>query len=323
MIKMRVAGTVVGTALLAVLLAACDGMGGGPGGDAQASGAGPKVDQAFVAEQQAWRNQRVEDLLRPDGWTSLVGLHWLELKAHYLGSGARIGNGVRFAFGPEKMGLISRDAAGGWSFTPESGVALTLNGEPLKGRVALHSDHDAEPSVIGFDEGKGQVTLLRRGDRDALRVKYADAPTRLQFAGLGYWPADPSWRITGRFVPHPPGKTLPIGDIVGTQSDSPNPGAVEFERDGRTFRLEALGEPGGELFFVLADRTSGHGSYPAGRFLEAAWPGEDGTVVLDFNRAYNPPCAFTLFATCPLPPPENRLDLAISAGEKNYVSPVH
>ena len=316
----RVAGATMGMVLLAGLLVACGGSGGGDDAKTEAA---PRVDQAFVAGQQAWRDQRKEDLLRPDGWTSLVGLHWLELKAHYIGSGERIGNGVRFAFGPAKMGMISRDGAGGWSFVPENGVPLTLNGEPLKGRVALRSDHDPEPSVIGFDEGKGQVTLLRRGDRDALRVKYADAPTRLQFAGLDYWPADPSWRIEGRFVAHPPGKTLPIGDIVGTQGDSPNPGAVEFERDGRTFRLEALGEPGGELFFVLADRTSGHGSYPAGRFLDAAWPGPDGKVVLDFNRAYNPPCAFTLFATCPLPPPENRLDLAITAGEKNYVSPVH
>ncbi|WP_372012894.1 DUF1684 domain-containing protein [Pseudoxanthomonas sp. 10H] len=317
----RAAGIAMGMALLAATLAACGGMGGADPADK--AGATPRVDQAFVAEQQAWRNQRLEELLRPDGWTSLVGLHWLELKAHYLGSGARIGNGVRFAFGPEKMGMIAREGAGGWSFIPESGVALTLNGEPLKGRVALRNDHDAEPSVIGFDEGRGQVTLIRRGDRDALRVKYADAATRLQFAGLEYWPADPSWRIEGRFIAHPPGKTLPIGDIVGTRSDSPNPGVVEFERDGRLFRLEALGEPGGELFFVLADRTSGHGSYPAGRFLEAAWPGADGKVVLDFNRAYNPPCAFTLFATCPLPPPENRLDLAIAAGEKNYVAPVH
>nr|WP_236685969.1 DUF1684 domain-containing protein [Pseudoxanthomonas suwonensis] len=300
------------------LLAGCDG--GTDGGDAQKAAA-PKVDQAFVAEQQAWRNQRVEDLLRPDGWTSLVGLHWLELKAHYVGSGERIGNGVRFAFGPAKMGMVSRDAAGWW-FTPESGVDLTFNGEPLKGRVALRSDHDPEPSTIGFDEGKGVVTLLRRGDRHALRVKHADAPTRLQFAGLKYWPTDPSWRIEGRFVPNPPGRTLPIADIVGTQSDSPHPGAVEFQRDGRTFRLEALGEPGRDLFFVFADRTSGHGSYPAGRFLEAAWPGANGKVVLDFNRAYNPPCAFTLYATCPLPPPENRLDVAIEAGEKNYVSPL-
>ncbi len=314
---MRRFGRAVGTALLAgVLLGACDGN----GGDDRTK---TIVDPAFLAEEQAWRNQRLDDLLRPDGWTSLVGLHWLELKAHYIGSGERIGNGVRMAFGPEKMGLLQRDRSGTWTFTPEKGVELTLDGEPLKGKVVLRNDQDPQPSVIGFDEGRGLVTLLRRGDRDALRVRHADAPTRLQFAGLEYWPADPSWRIEGRFIPHPPGKTLPIGDIVGTLSDSPNPGVVEFERDGRSFRLEALGEPGSELFFVLADRTSGHGSYPAGRFLEAAWPGPDGKVVLDFNRAYNPPCAFTLFATCPLPPPENRLDLLVTAGEKNYVSPVH
>jgi uncharacterized protein (DUF1684 family) len=318
------AGLVMGMALLAgvSLLAGCGSDAGGDGAEARKAAA-RKVDPTFLADQQAWRNDRLEALLRPDGWTSLVGLHWLELKAHYVGSGARIGNGVRFAFGPDKMGMISRDRAGTWWLTPESGVPLTVGDEPLKGRVALHSDHDPEPSVIGFDEGKGQVTLLKRGDREALRVKYADAPTRLQFAGLQYWPADPSWRIEGHFVPHPPGKTLPIGDIVGTQSDTPNPGAVEFERDGVTYRLEALGDPGRELFFVLADRSSGHGSYPAGRFLEAPWPDENGKVVLDFNRAYNPPCAFTQYATCPLPPAENRLDLAIHAGEKTYVSPVH
>ena len=317
---MSIARVAMGMALLAgtALLGACGGSDEGAG---KATAA--KVDPAFLAAQEAWRNERLEGLLQPDGWTSLVGLHWLELKAHYVGSGERIGNGVRFAFGPEKMGMLARDKAGTWSFTPESGVVLSLDDQPLKGRVVLQSDHDPQPGVIGFDEGKGKITLLRRGDREALRVRHADAPTRLQFSGLEYWPADPSWRIEGRFVAHAPGKTLPIGDIVGTQSDSPNPGAVEFERDGRTFRLEALGEPGRELFFVMADRSSGHGSYPAGRFLEAAWPGADGKVVLDFNRAYNPPCAFTLFATCPLPPPENRIDLLVTAGEKTYALPGH
>lgn len=308
-------------AAMAVLAAvgACGGNGGEP-----APAPAPQVDAAFVAEQQAWRDQRREDLLRPDGWTSLVGLHWLDLKAHYVGSGERIGNGVRFAFGPERMGMVSRDARRDtYWFTPESGVALTLDGETVKGRVQLRSDADPEPSVIGFDDGKGQVSLIRRGNRHALRVRHADAPTRLRFAGLDYWPADPSWRVEARFVPHPVGTTLPIGDVIGVQTDTPNPGAVEFERDGRTWRLEALGEPGRSLFFILADRTSGHGSYPAGRFLDAQWPGADGKVVLDFNRAYNPPCAFTLFSTCPLPPPQNRLDLAVTAGEKAYVSPVH
>lgn len=303
----------MGMAMALALLAGC-----GDGGGQPAPAADAVVDTAFQAEQQAWRQQRLQDLVRPDGWTSLVGLHWLELKAHYIGSGQRIGSTMRLAFGPPRMGLVTRDDDGRYWFTPEQGVDLAYNGEPMKGRVRLYSDQDGAPAEIGFDGGKGRLTLLQRGDRHALRVRHADAPTRLHFAGLQYWPADPAWRISGRFIAHPPGKTLPIGDIVGTRSDSPNPGAVEFERDGQRYRLEALGGAEG-LYFVMADRTSGHGSYPAGRFLDASWPGPDGKVVLDFNRAYNPPCAFTLFATCPLPPPENRLDLAITAGEKNYV----
>lgn len=301
---------------MATVLALLPGCGDG-GGSAEAPAA-PVADAAFQAGQQAWRDRRIESLLQPDGWTSLVGLHWLELKAHYIGSGERIGNTMRLAFGPARMGLVTRDDDGHYWFTPEQGVELDYNGEPMKGRVRLYDDHDGEPAVIGFDAGKGKLTLLQRGGRHALRVRHADAPTRLHFAGLQYWPADPGWRIEGRFIAHAPGKTLPIGDIVGNRNDSPNPGAVEFERDGQRYRLEALGGPEG-LSFILADRTSGHGSYPAGRYLDAEWPGADGKVVLDFNRAYSPPCAFTPFATCPLPPPENRVDLAITAGEKNYV----
>ena len=299
------------TALLLLPLAACD-RDGGTAREAKE----PAADINFLADNAVWRNERKEALLKPDGWTSLVGLHWLELKAHYLGSGA--GSGIRLAVGPPKLGMLEqRD--GRIFFTPERGVALTLNGEPLKGRLELKTDRDETPSLLGFDEGKGVLGVIKRGERHGLRVKYADAPTRLQFAGLEYWPADPAWKITGKFVPHPPGKTLPIVDIIGTTSDAPNAGAVEFVRDGKTFRIEAIGEPGSdELFLVLADRTSGHGSYAAGRFMDVPGPDAQGRVVLDFNRAYNPPCAFTTFATCPLPPPENRLDLAINAGEKAY-----
>ncbi|MEO6104764.1 MAG: DUF1684 domain-containing protein [Pseudoxanthomonas sp.] len=297
--------------LLLPPLAACDR------GAKQGQDAKPVViDPKFLAEETAWREQRKEGLLRPDGWTSLLGLHWLELKAHYLGSSAS--SGIRLAVGPPKMGLLEQ-RGGHLFFTPERGVALTLNGEPLKGRVELMSDHDEAPSLIGFDEGKGVLGVIKRGDRYGLRVKHADAPTRLQFGGLEYWPADPGWKITGKFVAHPPGKSMPIVDIIGTTSDAPNPGAVEFVREGKTYRIEAIGEPGSdELFLVLADRTSGHGSYAAGRFMDTPGPDAQGRVVLDFNRAYNPPCAFTSFATCPLPPPENRLDLPITAGEKAY-----
>ena len=311
----RIVSRLPGVALAALLLlplAACDR-------DKQGQTAKQAVvDVNFLAEDAAWRAQRKEDLLKPDGWTSLVGLHWLELKAHYLGSGA--GSGIRLAVGPPKMGLLQqRD--GRLFFTPEHGVALTLDGEPLKGRVELKTDRDETPSLVGFDEGKGVLGVIKRGERLGLRIKYADAPTRLQFTGLQYWPADPGWKITGKFVPHPPGKTLPIVDIIGTTSDAPNPGAVEFMRDGKTYRIEAIGEPGSDaLFLVLADRTSGHGSYAAGRFMDVPGPDAQGRVVLDFNRAYNPPCAFTPFATCPLPPPENWLPFPVTAGEKKYLS---
>ena len=296
-----------------LLLAAC-GDDAGVGKKAAA----PAPDPNFSADNAIWRNERKQDLLRPDGWTSLIGLHWLELKAHYVGSST--GSGIRLAIGPPKLGMVEqRD--GRIYFTPESGVALTLDGKPVTGRVELKNDHEPAPSLIGFDEDKGQLSVIKRGQRFGLRIKHADAPTRLHFAGLEYWPADPTWKIVGKFIPHPAGKTLPIVDIIGTTTDAPNPGAVEFVREGKTYRIEAMGEPGKELFLVFADRSSGHGSYPAGRFLDTPGPDAQGRVTLDFNRSYSPPCVFTSFATCPLPPPENRLDLAITAGEKTYSHP--
>lgn len=312
-------GKWLGLIALSVLLAACEQGGTGHGtGQADDPASVPEADAQFLADNAAWRTQRKEELLKPDGWTSLVGLHWLELKAHYIGSGST--SGIKLAVGPAKMGMLSRQE-GRIFFVPENGVELMLNNEPLKGRVELQSDRGEVPSVIGFDDGKGSVTVIERGGRHALRVKHADAETRLNFIGLDYWPADPAWRIEGRFVPHPPGKTIAIGDIIGVTTQSSNPGAVEFSRDGVPYRLEAIGQPDGSLFLVLADGTSGHGSYPAGRFLDVPAPVGD-KVVLDFNRAYNPPCAFTPYATCPLPPTENRLSLAIAAGEKAYAKPI-
>ncbi len=298
-------------ALVIPMLAAC-------GNKAPAAAVAEVVDPAFVATQDQWRAQRREELLQPDGWTTLVGLHWLELKSHYIGSSR--GSGIRLSRGPERMGLVQQDRERVW-FEPEPGVALTVGEQALKGRIEFRSEADAMPTVIGFDQGKGRLTLIERGGRWALRLRHADADTRVDFAGLEYWPPAPSWQVQGRFVPHPAGRALPIVDITGTSSDTPNPGVVEFARNGSTYRLEALAGEGGALFLVFADRTSGHGSYPAGRFLDAPPPDTAGKVMLDFNHAYNPPCAFTSFATCPLPPPENRLDLAIDAGEKNYTPP--
>ncbi|KAG1089702.1 hypothetical protein G6F40_013261 [Rhizopus arrhizus] len=147
--------------------------------------------------------------------------------------------------------------------------------------------------------------IIRRGPRDALRVKHADAPARRDFAGLEYWPGGPDWQVQARFIAHPPGKTLPIVDITGLTTEMPNAGAVEFQRDGRNWRLEAIGAPGQPLFLIFADRTSGRGSYPAGRYLDTDAPAADGTVRIDFNHAYNPPDLFraaTLLLACAVAP---------------------
>ncbi len=301
-----------GAALIAAMLLA------GCGDDVSKAPPAVQTDPGFAHDNELWREQRLTELLAPDGWTSLVGLHWLDLKAHYIGSGST--SGIRLAAGPARMGLVTREGKN-WFFAPEPGVSVKVDGQAVSGRIPFYSDHAETPTVIHFDDDKGSVSLIERGQRFGLRLKHADAPARAGFTHLEYWPADPSWRITARFVPHDVNKTIPIVDITGTTNALANAGAIEFERDGRSWRLEALGEAGRPLQVIFADRTSGRGSYAAGRYIDVDVPNGRSEVVIDFNRAYNPPCAFTPFATCPLPPPENRLDMAVEAGEKAYAKP--
>lgn len=277
------------------------------------------VDVAFLRDWQVWRLQREQELLRPDGWTSLVGLHWIEPGAHYVGSDRR--NGIRLAVGPPHLGMIER-RGDRLRFVPERGVALTLDGEPLRGEAILRTDADPRgASVIGFDEGKGGARVLQRGHRHALSVWHADAPTRTGFAGLTHWPADPAWRIRANYVTYPQTRTLEIHDLIGNVAHARNPGYVTFRREGREFRLEMveLRELGDTPVLLFADHTNAKGSYSAGRYLRIERKQENEAIV-DFNRSYNPPCAFTPYSTCPLPPVTNRLEMAVTAGEKVYAS---
>ena len=157
----------------------------------------------------------------------------------------------------------------------------------------------------------------KRGDRLGLRVRARENPARATFKGTDYSPADRRWVVNARFEPYDPPKRVPILNVLDMTTEEISPGALAFEVDGRPYKLEALKEQGSEQFFIIfADQTNKTETYKAGRYLYADPPGADGTVRLDFNRAYSPPCAFTKYATCPLPPPQNRLALRVEAGER-------
>jgi len=299
--------------LLPVLLAAC-----GDGGQAEQAAADAKAERdarlAYDKTVRDWRAGRVERLLRPDGFLSLVGLHWLEPGTTFVGAAAS--NGTRLALGPDQVGMLTLARDGQASLRIADGADITIDGEPATGTVPLLADTQGGPTVVGFNRGDASFILIERGGRYALRVRNAMARTRTSFPGIDYFDINPALRFDARFEAHPPGKTLEIVNMVGQVEPMANPGRVHFEKDGAAYSLEAIDEGDGRLFFVFADRTSGHETYAASRFLYAEPAGADGLTELDFNRAYNPPCAFTPYSTCPMPPPANRLDLRVEAGEK-------
>lgn len=303
----------------AFALSACDS-GSSPidTGAAAKANAERQVYEKTIAD---WRAQRVQRLTRPDGWLSLVGMHWLEVGNTRVGSGAD--NGTRLAAGPPRVGVVSLGKDGLLRFQPEPGAGITVDGQPAPPSTLLATDADAtrEPTVVAFNKGDASFIVIKRGDRYALRVRDALAPTRTGFDGIPYFPIDPGFRFKARFTPHAPGSKIEIVNILGMVEPMDNPGTLSFEKDGKTYTLDAVDEGDHRLFLIYADRTSGHDSYAAARFLYAEYPGADGTTTLDFNQGYNPPCAFTAFSTCPMPPLSNRLDLAITAGEKKPFKP--
>lgn len=258
-----------------------------------------------------WQAKRRESLVGPNGWTTLTGLHWLEEGPNSAGSSpanpvvlprdrvvARVGSFVR-------TGRSVR-------FEAAPGVPATVGGKPVHA-VEMQSDAALDPTVLQI--GPLSIIVLERGERIALRVRDPEAPTRTHFQGLKYFPYDPEWRIDGRFEPAP--KKMRVQDMIGGTEEFVVPGTLVFTRAGVEHRLVAVEEPGEEDYFVMfRDRTAGTSTYPTGRFLYVARPDASGRVTIDFNRAYTPPCGFTSFATCPLPPRENWMPFELRAGEQ-------
>ncbi len=287
-------------------------------GGASAQATGETVEDERVREVLEQRRERLEDLTKSDGWLTLAGLYWLEKEESTCGSdpGSDV---VLPAPAPARAGVL-RQTAEGLELTLEPGVAATVDGTPVR-RVLLATDATGEPTIVEL--GTVSFYLIDRDGRVGARVKDREHPNRRDFRGLDHYPIDPRWRLEARFKPYDPPKTVPVPTVLGTISEQPSPGAVVFRVAARDHRLDALPGGDGELFLVFGDKTNGKQTYGGGRFVYAAVPDADGVVVLDFNQAYNPPCAFTPFATCPLPPLQNKLGLAIRAGEQKYAGGDH
>jgi len=201
----------------------------------------------------------------------------------------------------------------GAELTSGPGVTLLRGGEAF---VAGPIEDDARGTPTVLQVGSIRFYLIARSGRLAVRIKDERSPVRLGFAGLEYYPIDPRWRLAARFLPYDEPKVVAVPTVLGRASEEKSPGEVEIALEGRSYRLQALEAEDGGLFLVFGDATNGKETYGAGRFLETEAPRPDGSVVVDFNRAYNPPCAFTPYATCPLPPARNRLSVPVRAGER-------
>ncbi|SEW03294.1 DUF1684 domain-containing protein [Luteibacter sp. 329MFSha] len=259
------------------------------------------------------RATRLARLTAPDGWLSLIGFDWLAEGPQRVGSAPD--NDIVLAAGPEHVGTIVLAADGTTTLEVEPGAGVLVDGREVAHATLLDDAAGRTPTEVRF--GTARLFVILRDGRKALRVRDEQAETRTRFAGLDHFPEDASWRVVADWVPFDPPRDLQFGTVLGTIETEKVPGKAVFERDGRTFELMPIQETPDALFFVFADGTSGKETYGAARFLDTALP-RDGRLVIDFNEARNPPCAFTPYATCQLAPPENRLDVRVEAGELKY-----
>ena len=273
----------------------------------------------YVAEIEQWRAKREERLKADGGWLTVTGLFWLKDGANTLGSapGSTI---VLPASAPAKTAVIEF-AKGKASIRVEPGVAVTSGGKPVTAMELRADTASGGPDTLVL--GPLSMQVIERGGRYGIRLRDNEARQRREFAGLRWYPVSDAHRVVARFVPHPAAKTIPIANVLGQEEQQPSPGTAVFTIAGKEVRLDPILESpdATQLFFIFRDATAPRDTYPAGRYLYTDLP-KDGTVTLDFNKAYSPPCAFTAYATCPLPPKQNRLAVRIEAGEKKP-APLH
>jgi len=273
---------------------------------------------SYRSDVETFRASREIEINSPTGWAALVGLHWISDGEVIVGSDAV--SGVRLT-GPSAPGRLGTLTVAGNSVHLRISTGLDAF---VKGKQVYELDlQSGVAPADGLKIGDLTLVLISRSGKKALRVWDAKAPNRVAFRGLKWMPIDQKWRIDARFIPHPATQPrIKIQNVLGETVEMRNPGTAIFTVGGMEYRLEAAleADDAKELFFIFKDGTSNKTTYGAGRYLYTPLPTK-GRVVLDFNKAKNPPCAFTDFATCPLPPAANRLTLSVMAGELDHKHP--
>ncbi|PWT93903.1 MAG: DUF1684 domain-containing protein [Acidobacteria bacterium] len=275
----------------------------------------------YTSEIEKWHGDRLQRLKRDDGWLTLVGLSWLKEGENKIGSDPSNTVVLPKEHSPAHVGSIFLEK-GKVRLAPLPQSGLLIAGKPATAQV-LQTDGNGTGDPTKMTLGTISFYVIQREDKLAVRVKDQQSSTRRNFTGIQSFPIDAKWKFDAKYVPYNPPKKIPIANVLGMVSDEPSPGAVVFTVHGQTYRIDALQDPGDPgLSLIFADGTTGKETYGAGRYLDTPAPA-NGKVVVDFNKAYNPPCAFTHFATCPLPPPQNKLQVRIEAGEKTYKESNH
>jgi uncharacterized protein (DUF1684 family) len=273
---------------------------------------------AYKTEIEQWHQKRITDLKSANGWLNLAGLFWLKEGVSTYGSDES--NDIVFPKDkiPARAGLFLLQN-GVVTITTLPEVELLSNEKPIKTGVIFHSDSTRQPKLA---HGSLQWFIIKRDDQFGVRLRDLESTTVTEFQGIERYEIDPEFRTEATLeIPSVP-KQIDITNVLGQTTAQDSPGTLVFTIKGKEYRLDAL-EEGEELFVIFGDPTNEKETYPAGRYVYADKPGADGKTILDFNKAYNPPCAFTPFATCPLPPLQNVLDIAVTAGEKNFKGYAH
>lgn len=266
----------------------------------------------FREDMAEWKQERIAALTAPDGWLNLTGLYWLNPGKNRFGNDASNELVYQHRDMPKQAGyFVFENQQVNW--VSNAGVQTKIKDSLIKKALLFESGRNA---AVQMGLGNLRWSIIQREDKIGVRLRDLSAPILKKFKGCERFKDDSSWRLKAKFEASVTGRLL-ITNVLGQTNAQSSPGKLIFTIAGKEYQLDALNEEE-QLFILFGDATSGKETYPAGRFLYANQPDADGNTIIDFNKAFNPPCAFTKYATCPLPPKQNILPIAITAGEKNY-----